>query len=167
MFLYLFDHLIKPIVEYGSEVWGCREWDELETLHLQTCKYALGVRLTTTSAAVYSERRPLIAGRLIASFKYANRLKNLSCDRYAKKVYNMMVQDDAQGHYNWINELLVNAKKLSICGDLNNKDVKKSIFRYYGDLTMKDIKQAVIEKKKLRTYGLFKTVFKQKNISQF
>ena len=72
-----------------------------------------------------------------------------------------MVQDDAQGHYNWISELLVNAKKLSICGDLNNKDVKSSTFRYYADLTTKDIKQAVIEKKKLRTYSLFKTVFKQ------
>ena len=71
-----------------------------------------------------------------------------------------MVQDHAQGHYNWISELLVNAKKLSICSDLNNRDVKSSIFRYYADLTMEDIKQAVIEKKKLRTYGLFKTVFK-------
>ena len=74
----------------------------------------------------------------------------------------MMVQDNAQGHYNWISELLVNAKKLSICGDLNNKDVKSSIFRYYTNLTMKDIKQAVIEKKNLRTCGLLKTVFKQK-----
>ena len=72
-----------------------------------------------------------------------------------------MIQDDAQGHYSWISELLVNAKKLSICGDLNNKDIQSSIFRYYADLTMKDIKQAVIKKKKLRTYGLFKTVFKQ------
>ena len=169
MFLYLFDHLIKSIVGYCSEVWGFRDWDELETLYLQACKYALGVRSTTTSAAVYSElgRRPLIAGRLIASFKYANRLKNLSCDRYAKKAYDMMVQDDAQGHCNWISELLVDAKKLSICGDLNNKDVKSFIFRYYANLTMKDIKQAVIEKKKLKTYGLFKTVFKQENISQF
>ena len=85
--VYLFDHLVKPIVEYGSEVWGFQDWDELETLHLQACKYTLGVRSTTTSATVYSElgRRPLIAGRLIASFKYANRLKNISCDRYAKK----------------------------------------------------------------------------------
>ena len=66
MFLYLFDHLIKPIAEYSSKVWGFRDWDELETLHLQACKYAQGVRSTTTSAAVYSElgRRPLIAGRL-------------------------------------------------------------------------------------------------------
>ena len=66
MFLYLFDHLIKPIVEYGSEVWGFQDWDELETLHLQACKYALGVCSTTTSATVYSElgRHPLIAGRL-------------------------------------------------------------------------------------------------------
>ena len=85
--VYLFDHLIKPIVEYGSEVWGFRDWDEFETLHLRACKYAPGVRSTTTLTAVYSElgRRPLIAGGLIASFKYADRLKTLSCDRYAKK----------------------------------------------------------------------------------
>ena len=30
-----------------------------------------------------------------------------------------------------------------------------------ADLVMNDIKQAVLEKKKLRTYGIFKTIFKQ------
>ena len=66
-----------------------------------------------------------------------------------------------QGHYDWISELLINTKKLSICGNLNTKDIKSSIFRYYANHTMKNIKQAATEKKKLRTYGLFKTVFKQ------
>ena len=32
--LYLFDHLISPILSYGSVVWGNQEWIELEKLHL-------------------------------------------------------------------------------------------------------------------------------------
>ena len=55
LFLYLFDHTIVPILNYASEIWGFEEWSKLETLHLKACKYALGVRSSTTTDAVYAE----------------------------------------------------------------------------------------------------------------
>ena len=30
LLLYLFDHLISPILSYGCEVWGNRRWDEIK-----------------------------------------------------------------------------------------------------------------------------------------
>ena len=42
-FLYLFDHMIVPILNYASEIWGFEEWSKLETLHKKACKYALGI----------------------------------------------------------------------------------------------------------------------------
>ena len=55
LFLYLFDHRVALILNYASETWGFEEWFILETLHLKTYKYALGVRSSTTTDAVYAE----------------------------------------------------------------------------------------------------------------
>ena len=54
-FLYLFDHSIAPILNYSSEILGFKDWPKLEILHLKACKYALGVRSSTTTDAVYAE----------------------------------------------------------------------------------------------------------------
>ena len=31
LFLYLFDHMVAPILTYASEIWGFEEWSKLET----------------------------------------------------------------------------------------------------------------------------------------
>ena len=53
--MFLFDKVIIPIMNYSSEVWGQKEWPTLEKLHLQDCKYALGVKSSTTPDAIYAE----------------------------------------------------------------------------------------------------------------
>ena len=55
LFLYLFDHTIAPILTYASDIWGFEDLFKLEPLHLKACKYALGVRPSTTTDAVYAE----------------------------------------------------------------------------------------------------------------
>ena len=62
--LHLFDHMIKPIVLYGVEIWGLKknlelydlfkDW-EYEKLNLKFCKYLLGVNKRSTNIAVLSE----------------------------------------------------------------------------------------------------------------
>ena len=69
MFLYLFDHAIVPILNYASQIWDFEEWPRLETLHLRTCKYALGVRSSTTTDPVYAE-----VGRV--SLQYQNHVNS-------------------------------------------------------------------------------------------
>ena len=32
VFLYLFDHLISPVLSYGFEIWGNKEWEEIEKI---------------------------------------------------------------------------------------------------------------------------------------
>ena len=53
--LQLFDSLILPIALYGCEVWGCKETDIMEKLHLQFCKMLLKVNKCTTTAMVLVE----------------------------------------------------------------------------------------------------------------
>ena len=45
--------MVAPILNYASEIWGFEEWSKLETLHLKACKYALGVRSSTTTYFIF------------------------------------------------------------------------------------------------------------------
>ena len=51
--LYLFDKLILPILNYGSEVWGFSKATAVERVHLQFCKRQLGVKKTTQNDFIY------------------------------------------------------------------------------------------------------------------
>ena len=59
---HLFDTLVKPVAEYGSEIWGHAQAEELEIIHRKFCKFALGLPRTTTNLACYGElgRYPLV-----------------------------------------------------------------------------------------------------------
>ena len=54
----LFDALVKPILLYGSDFWGCLSMPKnnpIETLHLMFCKHLLGVQKQTTTNGVLLE----------------------------------------------------------------------------------------------------------------
>ena len=53
--LSLFDSLVTPIIMYGSEIWGIYSTREVDKLHYKFCKYVLGVKPTTSNAAVLGE----------------------------------------------------------------------------------------------------------------
>ena len=42
--LNLFDRLIMPILNYGSEVWGFSSGMSIERVHMQFCKQTIGVK---------------------------------------------------------------------------------------------------------------------------
>ena len=89
IFFHVFDHTIIPILNYGAEIWGNQEWEELEKIHLSTCKYILGVSASTLSDGVYAElgRCPLRVYRKISIIKYLKRLESLSDERLARKAF--------------------------------------------------------------------------------
>jgi hypothetical protein len=98
--MHVFDHIIKPILLYGCEVWGIlnpftskfrntllnfsRIFDKLpaEKLHQKFCKYILGVPSRTSNTAVLSElgRFPIYFNIVKALVKYYYRLKNIQSD---------------------------------------------------------------------------------------
>ena len=57
---YLFDALIKPVMDYGSEIWKFAITDNnesLEIIHRKFCKFTLGRSTNATNLAVYDELR--------------------------------------------------------------------------------------------------------------
>ena len=53
--LNLFDKLVTPILNYGSEVWGFCKANQMERTHLQFCKNLLGVKQSTQNNFVYGD----------------------------------------------------------------------------------------------------------------
>ena len=104
LFLYLFDHTIAPTLNYAPEIWGFDKWSILETLHLKAIKYALGVRSSTTTDAVYAElgRVSLQCHRHINILNLFARLSSLESKRYASKALSMLTKDADYGRYNWV-----------------------------------------------------------------
>ena len=56
--LHLMDSLVKPILLYASDFWGCLKLPEnnpIENLHMMMCKQILGVQKQTTNVGVLLE----------------------------------------------------------------------------------------------------------------
>ena len=91
----LFEKLITPILNYGSQVWGFAQCACIERVHLQFCKRLLGVKKCTQNDFVYGE-----LGRLNCQYvryffiiKYWVKILHANDNKYVKKVYNMLKYD--------------------------------------------------------------------------
>ena len=77
----LFDAMIKPILLYGSDFWGCLKTPKnnpVENLYMQFCRQILGVQKNTTTMGVLLElgRTPLMLEARRLSLKNWERIKN-------------------------------------------------------------------------------------------
>ena len=98
----LFDSLVRPIAEYGSEVWGYSQADDLEILHRKFCKFVLGVPRSTTNLACYGElaRFPLAIRRKVAVIKYWLRI---SCDWTTPALVKDAYELAKESSLEWVN----------------------------------------------------------------
>ena len=94
-YLDLFDKLIKPILNYGSEVWDFVNDDAIEGVHLQFCKTMLGVKRTTQNDFVYGElgRCNLRTQRFSSTIKNWFKILMSEDNKYIKGIYTMMLHD--------------------------------------------------------------------------
>ena len=51
----MFNKIIKPIILYGSEIWGVGNFDVLERIQLKFYKYIFNLKKTTPSYMIYGE----------------------------------------------------------------------------------------------------------------
>jgi len=86
----LFDTMIMPILNYGSQIWGFHKGPDVEKMHLKFLKQVLGVRTQTSTCAVYGElgRFPLIVTRQVNIIKYWHKIIQ-SPDSLMFKLYDL------------------------------------------------------------------------------
>ena len=102
----MFDVFIGSVFTYGCPIWGFTKSKEIERVQLKVCKSILGVKQTTSNAAVYGElgRFPLFKNRLVANLKYW--LKSTTTENIIlKTLYKSMINDDNHGMNNWVTSI--------------------------------------------------------------
>lgn len=181
--LHLFDHTVKPVALYGSEIWGTinsssksvakdkydlfKSLDVLpcEKLHIKFLKYILGVHKKSSNDAVKGElgRYPLYFEALCSTVKYLQRLQqedvsDLLKDALweSKSLYNCHKKS-------WFSDVQFLIKLLGINDNSSVKSVNivkcvknKLIEQYKYKWACTLDKCAVDRSGKLRTYALFK-----------
>ena len=181
-FLHLFDHTVKPILLYGSEIWGgflldskkelYDKWlaDEIEKCHLQFIRYILNVNRRTPKIALYGEtgRFPLLNEICCNIFKYWLRIRELPPNTLLYDAYISNVE--IYPRKNWACAIEILAQKLEV----SRKDILLPKSKPIQKLKML-LRETFIRKwehdlfddsrknntgNKLRTYRLFKTNFR-------
>lgn len=116
--IHLFDHTVKPVLMYGSEIWGyfhgfklsskdnffiklCNSFP-LENIHKKFCRYVLEVNKRTTNIAVMGElgRYPLMLEVLLNMLSYYVRLLN-SDDILLKEAFFVLEQLANENKGSW------------------------------------------------------------------
>ena len=108
MALMLYDSLVLPILEYGSEIWADSKevTDKLELLHhLRYLKQLLGVKKSTSNLGVYGElgRTPLLIRRKLKMISFWLRLKSSNENPLLSEMYNYLLSNN--GDVPWICEI--------------------------------------------------------------
>ena len=156
----LFDSLVKPILLYASDFWGCLKLPKanpVETLHFRFCKDLLGVQTQTTNTGVLLElgRIPLLI------FAKKNAIKNwerIGPKHQANSILLASYQSSLEN--GWANSI---KNSLSGIGLLNvfldespSKSPSTQLFNREKDMFQQTALADIQNKPKLRTYASLK-----------
>ena len=183
--LHLYDHLVKPIVLYGSEIWGtfktniaackkssCFAFEEIyrnniaDKSQIKYLKYILGVNKHSSNLAVMSEtgRFPMYFSIVLSIVKYLHRLENTS-NLLLKEAYCLSKALHNKGIQTWYTSAIYILQLLKIditsCRNFSVNQlvcmVKKKLMRGFKTFWNK---QRSDYDGKLDTYFTFKQEFK-------
>ena len=172
LYLKIFDTQIRPILDFGCEVWSNGKLSaEIEKVHTDYLKQTLGVKQQTPHLAIYGEtgRYPLHIKQQEMLLKYWLRLLSLDKENPLYKVYIELVNLDKLGHKTWCMNIKSILENIDLFHLWDNQEQLTDKNDHLG--VMRDMKNrlcdrystywenAVIDTQKhakLRTYRLFK-----------
>ena len=158
--LHLLDTLIKPILLYVSDFWGCLQPardNPIEKFHIMACKHILGVQKQTTNIGVLLElgRIPIQTHAIKAAIKNWERIKSYEVNKYLKMALNDV------NHKNplWNRSIkdIFDKNGFSAFYNLKTKNIHKEITKRLADVFHQEAFNTISSPdSKLRTYGLLK-----------
>ena len=102
-YMHIYDHVVKPILLYGSDIWGIDQImkngtlnfnlilkDNIERNHINFCRHLLGVNKKAPNIGILGEtgRYPISVEAICNSIKYFIRILNSEDDSLLNKAYN-------------------------------------------------------------------------------
>ena len=108
LLFHAFDTLIKPILIYGSDVWGISATGRLtvDKVFFQFMRCAISVKATTSNVITLGEcgRLPPSVGCQISVLCFLNRLHNMAGDRVVKQVFLELSNLNSRGFNTWVTQ---------------------------------------------------------------
>ena len=162
--LNLIDALVKPILMFNSDFWGCLKLPKpnpIENLHMMMCKHILGVQKQTTNIGVLLElgRVPMHLYAVPLAIKNWERIKQGKANVLLMSSYNDAMEQNLQ----WISStkeyLERNGLLRLFINSYENKPlfIHKKLFQTLLDKFHQNSFEAIENNQgKLRTYGIFK-----------
>ena len=91
--------LVRPVLEYGAEIWGERIWKVGEDLQIEMGRLVLGVSKKTTREVVQGELglEKLSSRRMILRLRYWYKIINMDKNRLVYKIYKQRKIDFLAG----------------------------------------------------------------------
>lgn len=103
--------LVRPVMEYGCEIWGEKRWKEAEELQTKLGRRILGVSRKTAGAAVLGELGwwRMEARRDLARLRFWGKLVRMEASRIVRRIYDerrrMMYRGRGRGDGgNWLHK---------------------------------------------------------------
>ena len=99
--------LVRPIIEYGAEIWGEKEWKEGERLQMEMGKRVLGVSVKTTNEVVQGELGlgRVKSRRVLLRLRFWYKIINMKKDRLVYQIYKErreeFLRDGKRDKKNW------------------------------------------------------------------
>lgn len=93
------DVLVRPLMEYGAEIWGEKKWEEGEKLQMDMGRMVLGVSRKTTLEVVQGERGlcSVMSRRVLLRLKFWYKIINMKKSRLIYKVYRQRREEFIKG----------------------------------------------------------------------
>ena len=160
-FTKLYNSCVVPVIDYGSAVWGGRNFKHCDQIHCRAIRFYLGVHRFAPLAALKGDMGwpdPQTRQKT-AMLKYWNRLVNMSDERITKKIFTW---DHAIRLNNWSSQLAEIIQSVSSYDVFNSKlpVCMVNLSHSFLENTENEWKTNVSSKPKLRLYSKFKDNFK-------
>ena len=162
--LKLFDASVKPILTFGSDIWGLNSaaQDKIDVFHRTFLKHLLCVKTSTCNSFVYGETGcfPLSIDLSAFTYRFFHRLINLPKTTLAKYVFDEMMRLSNLGFNSWVTKVHQSLTEIGLNDSLSLPDGKFKIL-CYSKLREKYICDwhASLDTEFSKTYTLFKINF--------
>ena len=165
--LHLFDALIKPILIYMSDFWGCLKMPKhnpIDMIYNKFLKQLLGVQIQTSNIGVLLEigRVPISLYAQRNCIKNWDRIVQKSCNSLTEMAYNNMVKEDILWYRCIKSHLAQNGLQYIMYRGSTNQLPHNVFFKRITDIFYQNsFAEINRENSKLRTYKLLKTTIGQ------
>lgn len=103
----LFDTIVKPILCYGSEIWGYRYYEKIEKVQTKFCKRFCTLSSNTADSFALGEcgRLPIAVTYMSRCLNYWIKILQMENHRYPKQCYFMLKRLDETGKITWASHI--------------------------------------------------------------